>query len=69
MKAEQVKRASYTLGSKLEAVRLVQSGRSCVETAKVLGMPSQPLESWVRQAAKGQLADAGASRLVRNKWN
>ncbi|SDX26816.1 hypothetical protein SAMN05216333_13226 [Nitrosomonas oligotropha] len=37
MKAEKVKRASYTLEYKLEAVRLVQSGRSCAETAKVLG--------------------------------
>ena len=60
MKAEKVRRASYTLEYKLEAVRLVQSGRSCAETAKVLGMPSQTLENWVRQAAKGQLAGAGA---------
>ncbi len=44
----------------MEAVRLVQSGRSCAETVKVLGMPSQTLENWVRQAAKGQLAGAGA---------
>ncbi len=61
MKAERVRRASYTLEYKLEAVRLlVQGGQSCAETAKVLGMPSQTLENWVRQAAKGQLAGAGA---------
>ena len=60
MKAEKVKRGSYTLEYKLEAVRLVQGGQSCAETAKVLGMPSQTLENWVRQAAKGQLAGAGA---------
>jgi len=44
----------------LEAVRLVQGGQSCAATAKVLGTPSQTLENWVRQAAKGQLAGAGA---------
>jgi transposase-like protein len=60
MKAEEVKRASYTLESKLEAVRLVQGGQSCAAIAKVLGMPSQTLENWVRQAAKGELAGAGA---------
>ena len=59
MKAERVRRASYTLKYKLEAVRLVQGGQSCAATAKVLGMPSQTLENWVRQAAKGQLACAG----------
>ncbi|MBP6058957.1 MAG: hypothetical protein KA524_11205 [Nitrosomonas sp.] len=41
MKAEKVKRVSYTLESKLEAVRLVQGGESCAAIAKVLGMPSQ----------------------------
>lgn len=44
----------------MEAVRLVQGGQSCAAVAKVLGMPSQTLENWVRQAAKGQLAGAGA---------
>lgn len=44
----------------MEAVRLVQGGQSCAATAKVLRMPSQTLENWVRQAAKGQLAGAGA---------
>ncbi len=59
MKAERVRRASYTLEYKLEAVRLVQGGQSWAATAKVLGMPSQTLENWVRQAAKGQLGCAG----------
>ena len=40
MKAERVRRASYTLEYILEAVRLVQGGQSCAATAKVLGMPS-----------------------------
>ncbi len=59
MKAERISRASYTQEYKLESVRLVQAGQSCAATAKVLGMPSQTLENWVRQAAKGQLACAG----------
>ena len=63
MKAERVRRASYTLEYILEAVRLVQGGQSCAATAKVLGMPSQTLENWVRQAAKGQLAGAGAKTV------
>jgi len=60
MKAERVRRVSYTLEYKLEAVRLVQGGQSCAATAKVLGTPSQTLENWIRRAAKGQLASAGA---------
>ena len=59
MAAEKVKRASYTLEYKLEAVRLVRGGQSCAAVAKVLGIPSQTLENWVRQAAQGQLTGAG----------
>jgi len=59
MRAEKVNRASYTLEYKLEAVRLVQGGQSCAAIAKVLGMPCQTLENWVRQAEKGQLTGAG----------
>lgn len=37
------------------------SGRStCAVTAKVLGIPKQPLENWVRQSAKGKLTGVGA---------
>ena len=60
MTAEKVKKASYTLEYKSEAVRLVQGGQSCAATAKVPGIPNQTLENWVRQAAKGQLAGASA---------
>ena len=63
MTAEKVKRASYTLEYKLEAVRLVQNGQSCAATAKVLGIPSQTLENWVRQAPQGQLTGAGAKAV------
>ena len=54
------KRAAYTLEYKLEAVRLVQGGQACAVTAKILGIPKPTLENWVRQAAKGKLAGAGA---------
>ena len=60
MTAERGKRAAYTLGYKLEAVRLVQGGQACSVTAKVLGIPKQTLENWVRQASKGKLSGAGA---------
>jgi transposase-like protein len=60
MKQGNSKRAAYTLEYKLEAVRLVQGGQSCLVTARVLGMPKQTLENWVSQSAKGKLAGAGA---------
>lgn len=40
------KRALYTLEFKQEAVRVVQSGRSCVSVAKEFGIASQTLDSW-----------------------
>ena len=54
------KRAAYTLEFKLEAVRLVQGGQAKVVTAKVLGIPVATLGNWVRLAAQGKLAGAGA---------
>ena len=55
MTTERGKRAAYTLEYKLESVRLVQGGQSCTVTAKVLGIPKQTLDNWVRLAAKGKL--------------
>ncbi len=60
MTTERGKRAAYTLEYKLEAVRLVQGGQACTVTAKVLGIPKQTLENWIRLAAKGKLVGAGA---------
>lgn len=60
MAIEKNKRAAYTLEYKLEVVRLVQGGKSCMVTAKVLGIPKQTLENWVRQSAKDKLTGAGA---------
>ena len=52
-------RGKYTLEFKLEAVRLVKGGQSATVTAKVLGMPKQTLDNWVRLGEKGQLKGAG----------
>lgn len=52
-------RGKYTLEFKLEAVRLVKGGQAAAVTAKVLGMPKQTLENWVRLGDKGQLKGTG----------
>ena len=52
-------RGRYTLEFKLEAVRLVKGGQSGSMTAKVLGIPTQTLDNWVRLSEKGQLKGAG----------
>jgi transposase-like protein len=49
------KRARYTLEFKMEAVRLVRGGQAASVTAKVLGIPNQTLDNWVRQDGKGKL--------------
>ena len=43
----------------MEAVRLVRSGQVSAVTAKVLGIPKQTLEKWVRLDSKGKLKGAG----------
>ena len=55
----ETKRARYTLEFKMEAVRLVRSGQVSAVTAKVLGIPKQTLEKWVRLDSKGKLKGAG----------
>ena len=52
-------RGKYTLEFKLEAVRLVKGGQAAAVTAKVLGIPNQTLDNWVRLSNKGQLKGAG----------
>ena len=49
----ETKRARYTLEFKMEAVRLVRGGQVAAVTAKVLGIPKQTLENWVRLDGKG----------------
>ncbi len=63
MATERSKRAAYTLEYKMEAVRLVQGGQSCTSAAKVLGIPKQTLDNWVRQSAKDKLTGAGTKSV------
>ena len=55
----ETKRAKYTLEFKMEAVRLVRQGQASSVTAKVLGIPKQSLENWLRLDNKGKLKGAG----------
>ena len=57
--SESKRRARYTLAYKPEAIRLVKGGQVAAVTAKILGIPKQTLENWVRLAHKGQLKGAG----------
>jgi len=52
-------RGKYTLEFKMEAVRLVKGGQSAAVTAKVLGIPNQTLDNWIRLNNKGELKGAG----------
>ena len=62
--SESKRRARYTLEYKLEAVRLVKGGQVAAVTARILGIPKQTLENWVRLAHKGQLKGAGDKPAV-----
>lgn len=59
-------RGKYTLEFKLEAVRVVKGGQPLTDTAKILDIPKQTLDNWVRLHAKNQLQGAGASQLGTN---
>ena len=52
--SESKQRARYTLEFKL-----VKGGQVAAVTAKILDIPNQTLENWVRLANKGQLMGAG----------
>ena len=60
MGTEKSKRASYTLEYKIEAVRLVKGGQAWAVTAKVLGIPTQTLDNWLRLAGKSKLTGVGS---------
>ena len=66
--SESKPRARYTLEFKLEAVRLVKGGQVAAVTAKILGIPKQTLENWVRLANKGQLKGAGDKLVSPECW-
>jgi transposase len=52
-------RGKYTLEFKMETVRLVEGGQASAVTAKVLGIPMQTLDNWVRLSKKGKLKGTG----------
>ena len=56
---ETKRRAKYTRGFKMEAVRLVKGGQAVSVTAKILVTPKASLDNWVKLSAKGQLKGAG----------
>ena len=52
-------RARHALQFKFEAARLVKGRQVAAVTAKILSVPKQTLDNWVRLAHKGQLKGAG----------
>ena len=57
-------RGKYTLEFKLEAVRLVRGGQAAAVTAKLLSMPKQTLENWLKLDEKGQLRGGAGDKPV-----
>ena len=64
MSKQKGSRAAYTLEYKKEAVRLVKGGQTKADTAKILGLPVQTLDNWVRQENRGELAKGAGSKPV-----
>ena len=56
---ETSRQARYTLEDKMEAVRLIKGGRAASVTAKIMGIPKDSLDNWVKLRAKGQRKSAG----------
>jgi len=57
-------RAAYTLEYKQEAVRLVKGGQTKADTARILGLPVQSLDNWVRQEERGELVKGAGAKPV-----
>jgi transposase len=53
-----IKRSSYTLEFKLEAVRLAESCESIAAAARQLGVAEQTLFNWVKAKREGRLTGA-----------
>ena len=64
MAKQKSSRAAYTLEYKQEAVRLVKGGQTKADTAKILGLPTQTLDNWVRQDQEGKLIKGAGARPV-----
>jgi transposase len=52
-------RGKYALELRMEADRLVEGGQTSAVAAKVLGIPQQMLDNWLRLSKKGKLKGAG----------
>jgi hypothetical protein len=52
-------RGKYILEFKMEALRLVEGGRSAPATTRILAVPIQTLGNWVRLSGNGELKGAG----------
>lgn len=52
-------RGAYTLEFKLEAIRLVESGQTVTDAAKILGIPNQTLDGWCKLSKTRRLKGAG----------
>ncbi len=53
-------RSRYTLESKQEAVRLVQSGQSIAAISRSLSVVEQTLFNWVKASREGRLTGVGS---------
>ena len=63
--SESKRRARYTLEFKIEVVRLVKGDQVAAVTAKILGIPKQTQENWVRLDSKSMLKVPSTSRTTR----
>jgi transposase len=61
-------RGKYTLEFKMEAVRLGEGGQANAVTAKVLGIPKQTLDNWVRLSKKASSKARATSLSAQSKW-
>ena len=57
--SEAKRRARYTMEIRMEDLRLVKCGQVASVTTKILGVPKQTLEHWVRLHNKGQRKGSG----------
>lgn len=58
-----IPRQAYTLEFKELAVKRVKDGQAMAAVAKELGLVEQTLRNWVKAAAAGKLAGAGAKAV------
>jgi transposase len=58
---ERLQRKNYTYEFKLEAVRLVEAGKSIAEATRSLGITEQTLWNWIKAHKGGKLVANGRS--------